>query len=338
MSKKKINIIIGRTLLVMLVAGMFVLLVSGVHTKQDKRCTGLDIQIGVTEKKGFIDDKEVAAIIKDELHRQPAGTPVKNFDLRRTEKALEENVWIKKAQLFFDNNQLLHVQVAQRIPVVRIIDNSGASYYLDSTGFTLPLSMNDRADVPVFTGMPVKRSAKLQNTVLELASSINRDSFWLAQAAQINWVPPGRFEMYPALGSHVVDLGDASDPGDKLARLKLFYQKVSVKKGFDAYPKLSVAYSRQVLALKPDAVAPQVDASRAVQVFDQIIRTNRLTAAIDKDDEDNRQHKPVREALSAEVKPVADHPPDIKNKGNPQQEPNTGARQPKAVMPKLKSN
>jgi cell division protein FtsQ len=121
LNKRKVNILIGRSLLLMLVAGMFVMLVSGVRKKENKACAGLDIQVGLTEKKGFIDDSEVVAIIKDVLNQKPAGTPIKKFDLRKTEKALEENVWIKKAQLFFDNNYVLHVQVAQRIPVARII-------------------------------------------------------------------------------------------------------------------------------------------------------------------------------------------------------------------------
>jgi cell division protein FtsQ len=244
--------------------------------------------------------------------------------------------------LFFDNNYVLHVQVAQRIPVARLIDNAGSSYYIDSTGFTLPLSMNDRADVPVFTGVPVKRSATLQQNILDMATAINTDSFWLGQAAQINWLPGNKFELYPAFGNHVVDFGDGNNVADKLARLKLFYKTVSVKKGFDAYPRLSVAYSRQVLALKPDAFAPHVDEGKAVQVFDQIVKSNRLIANIEKDDDNSKKTgKPSPESLSAEIKPVADHPPDAKNKGNPQEEKNsntTTTTQPKAVMPKLNRN
>lgn len=339
MNTKKLNIIIGRSLLLLLVIGMFVLLVSGVRKKENKECTGLDIRIGLTEKKGFIDDSEVAAILKEALNRKLKGTPIRVFDLRKMEKSLEENVWIKKAQLFFDNNYVLHVQVAQRIPVARLIDNAGSSCYLDSTGFTLPLSMNDRADVPVFTGVPVKRSAPVQRSILDIATAINSDSFWLAQAAQINWVPGNNFELYPAFGHHVVDFGDGNNAADKLARLKLFYKTVSVKKGFDAYPKLSVAYNRQVLATRSDAFVPQVDEGKAIRLFDQIIKTNRLTADRDKEDENKKTSSAVHGELAAEIKPVADHPPDVKNKGNPPEERNINTTtQPKAVMPKFNRN
>jgi cell division protein FtsQ len=333
-SKRKINIIIGQVLILLLVAGMFVLLVSGVRKKEDKRCAALNIQIGITEKKGFVDANEVAAIVANELGKKPLGACIKEFDLRKTEKAMEENVWIKKAQLFFDNNYVLHVQVAQRIPVVRIIDNAGSSYYLDSTGFTLPLSLNDRADVPVFTSVPVKRSKELQQAVLNIADAINQDSFWLAQAAQINWLPVNRFEIYPAFGRHVVQFGDASNAANKLTRLKLFYQTVSVKKGFDAYPILSVAFDRQVLAIKPDSAKASIDVQKAVQVFDQIVKTNRLTANADKDLDKVKPAGNEREALKAETKAVADHPPNNSNSNKRQEKISNSIAKAKAVMPK----
>ncbi len=312
------------------------LLIGAVRSKELKLCTGLDIQIGITQQKGFIEEKEIATVIKEAVNRKPTGTPIRQFDLRHIEKLVEENVWIKKSQMFFDNNEVLHVEIEQRIPVARIIDKSGASYYLDSTGFTLPLSNTDRADVPVFTGMPIKRSARLQHTLLEMANVINGDSFWLAQAAQINWLPRDRFELYPAFGNHVVDLGDAQNAADKFGRLKLFYQKVSAKKGFDAYPAISVAFGRQVLATKAAVAVPMVDAGKAMQVFDQIVKTNRRTANDEKEQEDIKR-KMTRDVITSRPNPVSDKPPDIKNKGNPTANEKTNPT-PKALMPRLNHN
>jgi hypothetical protein len=194
--------------------------------------------------------------------------------------------------------------------------------------------MNDRADVPVFTGIPVNRNASTQKAVLAIAAAINSDSFWLAQAAQINWIPGNRFEIYPAFGDHVIEFGNADNATNKLMRLKLFYEQVSVRKGFDAYPKISVAYSRQVLAIKPDSGKTTIDAQKALQVFDQMVKSNRLTATVDKDDD----HDPAPAVATATVDKsgsVDDHPPDEKN----QEEKTTAAsKQPKAVMPKRNSN
>lgn len=338
MSRSKINIIIGRCLLGLLITGSVVLLLGAVRSKEDKICSGLDIQIGATDQKGFIDEKELETVIGNEINRKINGTPIKQFNLKQTETVLEENVWIKKAQMFFDNNEVLHVQVEQRIPVVRIMDKSGASYYLDSTGFKLPLSNTDRADVPVFTSVPVKRSIKQNRTIIDMANYINSDSFWLAQAAQINMLPMDKFELYPAFGNHIVDLGDGTEPADKLSRLKLFYKEVSAKKGFDIYPKLSVAYKGQVLAVKGTATVPQIDAGKAMQVFDQIVKSNRRTANDEKLQEADKQ-KIIRNVIAGEasVSNASDQPPDARNKGNPDDKSKANSR-PKAIMPPLNHN
>lgn len=314
------------------------LLMGAVRAKEDKVCSGLDIQVGDADQKGFIDEKQVASVISEQVHGKIKGSPIKGFNLGQTETILEQNVWIKKAQLFFDNNEMLHVQVDQRIPVARIIDIASASYYLDSTGYKLPLSNTDRADVPVFTNVPVKRSTKQSRTILRMATYINSDSFWLAQAAQINMLPMDKYELYPAFGNHVVDLGDGIDPADKLGRLKLFYKLVSAKKGFDIYPRLSVAYKGQVLAVK-GTTAPQVDAGRAMEVFDQIVRSNRNTANDEKVQEEN-QKKMIRAVVSTDppVSNISGQPPDVKNKGNPAENKNNAVNKPKAVMPASNHN
>jgi cell division protein FtsQ len=339
LSKNKVNIIIGRSLLGLLIATTFVLLVGAVRSKEDKICSGLDIEIGLTDQKGFVDESEVAAVISNEIRRKVNGTPIKNFNLKQTETVLEENVWIKKAQMFFDNNEVLHVQVEQRIPVARIMDKSGASYYLDSTGFKLPLSNTDRADVPVFTSVPVKRSLKQNKTIIAIANYIDHDTFWLAQAAQINMLPMDKFELYPAFGDHIVDLGDGTEPADKFGRLKLFYKQVSAKKGFDIYPKLSVAFKGQVVAVKGTTPSPRVDAGKAMQVFDQIIKSNRRTANDEKVQEADKE-KMIRNVTPGEtsVSNASEQPPDIKNKGNPADDKNKTTAAPKAVMPRLNHN
>jgi len=56
------------------------------------------------------------------------------------ESLLEKNVWIKDAQLFFDNNGILRVSVTEREPIARVFTREGNSFYIDSSGVQLPLS------------------------------------------------------------------------------------------------------------------------------------------------------------------------------------------------------
>jgi cell division protein FtsQ len=339
---KKWHSIIGRTLLTLLAIASAVLLISGMRSKKEKKCSALDIKIGITQQKGFVDEMEVKRQIKDAINGRPEGMRIENFDLNKTELILEQNVWIKNAQLFFDNNEVLHVEVEQRCPVVRLIENTGSSFYLDSTGYKLPLSDHDRANVPVFTNVPAKLSGRQAATLINIATCINADSFLLAQIAQINMLPAGKFEMYPAFGNHVVQLGDGLNMTDKLNRLKTFYQKILVKKGFDTYPTINLAYANQVLVVKADGAAQQVDGHKAVQVFDQMVRTNRRIVNEQAEKEEKTPEAPrTGSTVQTKAHDIKDKPPDIKNKGNPvvtDQKADNNEAAPKAVMPKTSHN
>lgn len=334
--------ILGRMLLVSLLAVMVILLLGAVRVKEEKICSGIEIQIGHTDQKGFIGEREIKKVITKALngeHKTILNTPIKQFSLGQTERVLEQNIWIKKAQLFFDNNEVLYVQVDQRIPVARILDLTGSSYYLDSTGFRLPLSNAGRADVPVFTNVPETPSVQLRQVIINMANYIRSDSFWLAQAAQIQVVSNDKFELYPAFGNHVVDLGNGLNPADKFGRLKLFYKTVSSRIGMDAYPRLSVAFSGQVVAVKAKSVA-KVDAIKAMQAFDQMVKANRHTANDEKIQEEFKQKITKRDAVSVtgnNVKTGEGVSPGGKQADNTGED-KKGQQRPKAVMPKFNNN
>ena len=59
--------------------------------------------------------------------------------------------------MWFDNRNVLHVEVYEREPIARIFTTAGNSFYIDSTERKLPLSDKMSARVPVFTGFPDKK-------------------------------------------------------------------------------------------------------------------------------------------------------------------------------------
>ena len=73
-------------------------------------------------------------IIAPDKNNPPKGKPLASFDLKKIEVSIEQNVWIKDAQVFFDNNGVLRVAVAERTPVARIFTVNGNSFYIDSSG------------------------------------------------------------------------------------------------------------------------------------------------------------------------------------------------------------
>src|SRR4051812_26872565 len=98
-------------------SSILVLLVAAINVKNKKTCSGVRIEISGVEEIFFLDKQDVLNIITRRGVDKPKGQPVNNFDLNTLEERLRRNVWVKDAELFFDNNMVLHVHIAEREPV-----------------------------------------------------------------------------------------------------------------------------------------------------------------------------------------------------------------------------
>jgi len=238
-------------------AGTMVLLVAAMKVQNNKTCKGYAISLKGKADQWFLDKKDIAALLIVQGGIQ--GRAIKNFDLRRMENQLKSNVWVKDAELFFDNSRILQVRIEERIPVARLFTVTGNSFYIDSSGERLPLSDKFSARLPVFTGFPSERDklngadSVLVRDIINISDYLAHDAFWTAQISQTDIQPDGTFEMIPVVGNHIIQFGDGSDYEKKFKRLLLFYQQVLSKTGMDVYQKLNVQYARQVIGVKRDS-------------------------------------------------------------------------------------
>ena len=256
-------------------AGTVALLVAAMDKQSGKSCTGLNIDISGAAENVFIDHRDVEDILKRK--GSFTGIAAGLIDLRNIEEDLEKDPWIKNAELFFDNKQVLQVQITERQPVARVFTVMGNSFYLDGSGKVLPLSDKLSARVPVFTGFPFgkklsKPDSALLKDVLSLSNYIVADSFWNAQIAQIDIVG-NEFEMVPVIGDHIIRFGDVTDKEKKFQKLFSFYKNVSTKVGFDRYETISLKYEGQVVATRRGAVVPLTDSVGAMQQLQHSLET-----------------------------------------------------------------
>jgi len=251
--------------------GTFTLLIAAMQKKDEKACAGIKINIDGAKDNVFIDDKDVMAIMKS--NGALKGKEVSTINLRSVEEQLEKNAWIKDADLFFDNNQVLYAKIEEREPIARIFTLSGKSYYIDSSCKMLPLSDERSARVPMFTSFPSDKKvlSKPDSSVLQdvknIAQYINADSFLTAQVAQIDITSQGTYEIIPVLGDQLIRIGDAEDLDEKFGKLKSFYKQVWAKTGFEKYETIDVQYKDQVVATKRGAGKIYADTTKAMKEF-----------------------------------------------------------------------
>lgn len=253
-----------------------VLLAAGVHARDKKHCKGLEITIEGVRNHFFIDKTDIRNIITSYVNDEITGIETSAFDLVGMEKDMKKEVWVKDANLFFDNNQVLQVHVTEREPIARIFTLGGSSYYIDETRMMLPLSPKITARLPVFTNFPSetkvlsKRDSLLLNNVKMIAEQIQKDSFLIAMIDQVDITPSRTFEMVPKIGEQVIVFGDASDAEEKFKKLQLFYRKVMTKYGWSRYSVINLQYKGQVVGKLKGKDDYSADSLRTVEIMHAI--------------------------------------------------------------------
>jgi cell division protein FtsQ len=234
--------------------GMLTLLIAAIGKQKRDQCKDYSIKIKSAGKNLFVDDKAIIKILELAGKGKIKGQKKSAFNLLEIEWLLKNNVWIKDADLYFDNHNVLHVSVTEREPVARVFTLTGKSFYVDDAGTMMPLSDKMSARVPVFTGFPAKviskRDSVLLDNVRSTAGFILHDPFWMSQVSQIDITTDRNFEMVPVIGNHTVLFGDGENMEQKFHRLFVFYKNVLSQSGFDKYKAINVQYAGQVIGVK----------------------------------------------------------------------------------------
>ncbi len=127
--KNNIRKILVLSLWIVLGAGLLVLLVAAISERNHSSCKGVSITIKGGDRL-FLDKQDILNVIAPGKNNPYKGRPLASFDLHRLEELLKRDVWVKDAELFFDNNGLLRVNILEREPVARVFTTSGNSFFI----------------------------------------------------------------------------------------------------------------------------------------------------------------------------------------------------------------
>lgn len=260
------------------------LLVAAMHKKDSSQCRGIEINIAGVDNNYFVDKTDILNSIKAIEKDNPVGKPIGSFNLKMLEKELEKDIWVKSAELFFDNNEILRVNVHEREPVARVFTATGTTFYTDRELTMLPLSDKFSARLPVFTGFPSDKKvlsgsdSSLLKAIKTISLAIQQDTFLMAMIEQVDITADGNFEMIPKIGNQVIVFGNGEDVEEKLSKLQLFYKEVMVQAGWNSYSVINVQYKNQVVAKRKDAADIEADAQRTLQIMKMIAEQARKQA------------------------------------------------------------
>ena len=272
----KLKQILFGILWLLLAIAAIVLLVAAINKKEEKKCKSIEIELKGKGNNFFVEEADVLAMMTKLQTNEIIGSPINTINIRLLETELEKSIWIKKAELFFDNNEVLKVSIEEREPIARLFSTSGTSFYIDSMLFKLPLSDTYSAKVPVFTGFPSDKTilSELDSIILKqvkrLSMAIQKDSFHTAMIEQIDITPQLTFEFIPKIGNQLIQFGTATDIDAKLYKLKLFYKKVIAIESWNKYSTINLQYANQIIAKRRGVEDVTADSLKAIQLMQQI--------------------------------------------------------------------
>ena len=279
-NKRLIKRILVLTAWFLVISGLATLLIAANRKQKQHLCKQILVGIRGSGESFYIEKGDVLNLVQKTAGAGLLQRPLTAIDLARLEKALEANPWLKDAELYLDTKDALHVIVEERVPVARVFNRAGISFYMDSAMARMPLLEKMSIRVPVFTGFTSAkrldaRDSLVMKDIRDIAVYLRSDDFWNAQVGEVDLTAENKFELIPVVGDHVIRIGSADRIDEKLRRLYTFYDQVLSKTGFDRYEALDVAYDGQVVAVKR---GPQslVDSLQLKKNIDALINRSKL--------------------------------------------------------------
>lgn len=234
--------------LLLLIAAYIVAAVTVFNRKSASQvCQDIRLVIKDSVYAGFITKNEVSALLKKK-GISPLDQPMDQVRTDSIEQVLSRHPLIDRVECYKTPGGSLNIEVSQRIPILRVMSDDGANYYLDDKGHIMPPDAKCVAHRAVATGRIEKAFAV--KDLYKFGVFLQRNPFWDAQVEQIHFLPDGNVELVPRVGNHLIYLGKLDHFESKLERVKVFYEKALNRVGWNKYSRINVEFDNQIICTK----------------------------------------------------------------------------------------
>jgi cell division protein FtsQ len=248
-----------------IVVGFIATLGFASHRQSSQPCLGVIINVHDSTGSGFIDSEDILQIIQNKFGVLD-GKAISSINISLLEKIINANPFVREAEVFSTVDGKVNIEVKQRIPVLRIINNKNESFYVDCDGVFMPPSDKYTARVPVATGFifdrlvenKVRNFSSADSSVIRtkaeqlfnIVQYTGKSKFWTNEVEQFYVNANGDIEMIPRVGDHSIIIGDDNALEEKFTNLFAFYREKLNAGGWNNYSQISLKYKDQVVCTK----------------------------------------------------------------------------------------
>ena len=208
-------------------------------------CTS--VEISFRDSLGFVTENDIRSYLAKDCNTT-TGTRIDSIRLDLIEKALNSRSAIKESQAWVGDDGVVHISIAQREPVARMLTR-GNAFYMDDRGDLFPVQGNCTKEVPVFEGdLPLDDPSWIPG-ILKLLEYMKRHRLG-GSVSCFEVLRSGELIMHPAEGGERFIFGKADKAAAKFARINQYRKaiKPNVEEGY--YSTVNVKYEGQIVCRK----------------------------------------------------------------------------------------
>lgn len=193
----------------------------------------------------FITEKSVDSILK-QTHRDYPKMGMRRVNTRDMEYLLNKESYISYANVYLENNGVLHAEIKQQKPVIRV-HNGTEQYYITEKGKKIPLSKEFSARVLIVQGKIQPNDYK---NLVELTQIIHDDNLLKNLIVGVRKENVNSFILVVDDEDYILGLGKLENLKSKLENFKVFYNEYVQKTAEMPYKKLNLRFKNQIVAIK----------------------------------------------------------------------------------------
>lgn len=262
--------IIRVTLLMLLIGGILSLFAFMQEQENQLLCSKVRIAIirNPSQEIFFVEEDAVRELIAKKFG-QIENTALSNIDVNKLERLMYTNPWVEQADVYMSINGVMNIEIQQKQPILRIINSSGESFYMDTQGNLMPWSPDftprtivangsiderysiwSRISMDEIINSDTLKTLTILDDLCNLTRFILADEFWQAYTEQIFLNEQKDIELVPKAGNHKIIFGSADEIAAKFQKLKIFYKEGLSHTGWKQYDTLNLKFNNQMVCTK----------------------------------------------------------------------------------------
>jgi cell division protein FtsQ len=195
--------------------------------------------------------------------------PFSVINIEQIESLTTAHQYVENANVYWTFPGVLHIDIVQRVPLVRIINEKLQHFYISADGSLMSLHPGITPKILVASGSirdSLNWSVRCKNishleldsipdhlmlsAIFSLARLIQADKFLEAQTEQIFINEHHEIELVPKIGNQLILLGNSNRMEEKLRKLKAFYTEGIRYNGWETYQSINLKYRNQIVCTK----------------------------------------------------------------------------------------